>query len=67
MWTQDSLNFHYYVIPIATMESVSDYERGIQYTEPSTPIKEFSIRSLIKRVDEYWRRECSVLLEMSYG
>ncbi|KAH7111850.1 hypothetical protein B0J11DRAFT_512092 [Dendryphion nanum] len=39
------------------MESDSDYERGIQDTEPSTPIEHFSIECLIKRVDEYQRRD----------
>jgi len=39
------------------MDSDSDHQRGIHDTEPSTPIQEFSIESLIKRVDEYQRRD----------
>jgi hypothetical protein len=39
------------------MDSDSDYERGVQDTEPSTPIEGFSIESLIQRVDEFRRRD----------
>ncbi|KAH7108758.1 hypothetical protein B0J11DRAFT_449477 [Dendryphion nanum] len=39
------------------MNSDLDYERDTQDTKPSTPTKEFSVGSLIKRVDEYQRRD----------
>jgi hypothetical protein len=39
------------------MDSDSDYERETQNTEPSSPMEGFSIESLIKRVDEFQRRD----------